>query len=534
MNYCIRKWNHFFTSAMILVFILGLTACADTTMVKKAQFAVYPNQSTRLARLIDNAAFTQSGKAGFRLIQNGMEAYAYLLYLIKTADVSLDLQYWSLHQDKTGQVLIHQLLNAADRGVKIRLLLDDFIANGGNANLFTLAQHPNIQVRLYNPIAKRQWLRPLSLLTHFNKSNRRMHNKVFIADNQVAIVGGRNVGDAYYLAKPSYFYRDLDVMAIGSATQKVSESFDAYWNARWAVPIKKMNKRLILPIVYKNSRSKLRKQFKRFSKSQYWQALKRYQPESTYRNNRQAFIWANYYVFYDPPSKVAGIKKSSNRFLEKIISDRMKQARNNVNIITPYFVPQKFGLRWTRKLKVHGVKLSVLTNSLAANDFSLSHGAYQNYRIRLLKNGVHLYEFSPYALKQKRQSMYWHASPPIARLHAKAVTIDNRYAFIGSVNFTPRSRYLNTEITVFIDSTQITQQLNSSFSQLLGNGNSYKLALRKVENDDEGNEEMDMTTHYQVVWRSLKHQESITDPNAGLFKQFMISVITLLPIEDLL
>jgi len=547
MKFTKMHYRQFIISAvkiqLILMVSFSLFACAnkfdETRSQSEKQYShaiTHANSNkanTTLSKIVNtNKDQTDNSKGGFFLLHEGMDALAAIIYLTKTAEHSLELQYWSLHQDKTGKAVMYHLLKAADRGVRIRILLDDFIARGGNATLNTLASHPNIELKLYNPISKRKWLRTFSLIMRFNRSNRRMHNKVFIADKSVAIVGGRNIGDAYYAAKASYMYRDLGVIAIGPVVKDVSISFDEYWNAKWAVPLSQLNRRLFLGIHYKDKRQQLTDDFLKFQSSSYWHALSKNTISKKIKNSKQYFTWAHYKVIYDPPNKVKGIKKKNKKFLEYQMTRHMAQATDNVKIITPYFVPQRFGLRWTKMLNKKGVKVTILTNSFAANDFSIAHGGYQRYRIKLLKNGVNLYEFRPSAIKQERNKITWFTKKPVARLHAKSIVIDDRYVYIGSVNLTPRSRYLNTEISIRIDSTTIAQQLNQSIAALTSEENSYHLTLRQ-KND---HNEMDFhTENYELTWNANKsNRNSESDPEVSLLKHFTISFLSLLPIEDLL
>jgi len=518
----------------IIACSLALTGCSSQfKKPTKLSYATTQVTETSLAKLIERShSASNSNKGGFHLLHDGMDALAAIIYLTNKAEKSLDLQYWSLHQDNTGKAVIYHLLKAADRGVKVRLLLDDFVARGGNANLATLAQHPNIDVKLYNPISQRKWLRTIALLSSFQRANRRMHNKVFVADNSIAIVGGRNIGDAYYSAKPSYLYRDLGVLAIGSVVKTVSKSFDDYWNAKWAVNIKKLNRRLFLRITYKDTRKELKSHYLKLKHTKYWRALEKLNIANKIKNSNRYFTWANYQVLYDPPNKIRGIKKSNEKFLEHIMTKHMAKAKTNVNIITPYFVPQRFGLKWTKQLKKKGVRVSVLTNSFAANDFSLSHGGYQRYRLNLLKNGVSLYEFKRNSLKKKRSKITWFEKKPVSRLHAKSIIIDNRYLYVGSVNLTPRSRYLNTEISIMIDSEKLSTEMNQTFRRLSSKENAYALSYRKtnsIDEVDDGNEE------YEITWKTNdRTKNSNQEPEVSLLKHLSITLISLLPIEGLL
>ena len=537
MGHLEAKWiNYSHASRLIalLALLLGLSACSgNIRQARPYQEATTDVNHTRLAKILAPTVQAQPrNQGGFMLIQNGMDALRAIIYLSNTAEKSLDLQYWSFHQDKTGKLVLYHLLKAADRGVKVRLLLDDFFASGGNANFNTLAKHPNIEVRLYNPVSRRKWLRSLSMLLNFNKANRRMHNKVFIADNKVAIVGGRNIGDAYYMAKRRFFYRDLDLMMIGSVVQQVSSSFDAYWNAKWAVNIRKVNKRLLLPIAYADTRSRLTQHYKTIRSSRYWQVLQRGDIAKKLSQARQYFVWARYKVLYDPPSKVRSLRKRNKNYIEYAMTRHMMQANSSIRILTPYFIPQRSGMRWIKKMRKKGINVAVLTNSFAANDFSLSHGGYQRYRIALLKAGVQLYEFRRGGVRTTKRNITWFKKKPLSYLHAKSIIIDDRYIYVGSVNYTPRSSYLNTEISIMVDSTILASQLRQTFAKLTTRQNSYSLRLKKVKSwpDDEAGEGEEQT-QYQIVWNASKRT---VDPGVGLLKHLSISLISLLPIENML
>ncbi len=516
--------------AVVLIFSIGtLLACTATVKHVSKRFAVSDVDQTYLATLLAPVTQVQSPtKSGFMLIHNGVDALASIIYLSNVAEKSLDLQYWSFHQDSSGKLVMYHLLKAADRGVRVRLLLDDFFVGGGNANFDTLARHPNIEVKLYNPISRRKWLRSFSMLINFKIANRRMHNKVFIADNRVAIVGGRNVGDAYYMAKKRFFYRDLDLLAIGSVVQEVSASFDAYWNAKWAVDIKKINKRIIFTIIYRNKRRQLVQHYTQMKKSRYWHHLRQSTIVRKLQNADQHFVWAVYKVLYDPPSKVRRFRKRNKHYIEYAMTQHMKQAHSSIKIISPYFVPQWSGMRWIKQLRKKGVDISVLTNSFAANDFSLSHGAYQRYRIELLKSGVKLYEFKRGALKETRKKISWLKKKPASYLHAKSIIIDDRFVYVGSVNYSPRSKRLNTEISIMIDSRVIAAKLKETFATLSNNSNSYQLSLKR---DYQNFEYDDDEKIYQIVWGT---KNRTTEPEVGFLKHLSISLLSLLPIENLL
>ncbi len=514
--------------------VLFVSGCSSSfSKYKSVSYALQDTRGTYLDRRLETVSRSASrdGRGGFYLLDNGIETFAMLNFLIDKAEKSLDLQYWSLHTDKTGRAIAWKLIRAADRGVRVRVLLDDFIAGGGNPMLAALAAHPNIEVRLFNPVSKKKLTRGLAFFTSFRRINRRMHNKVFIADNRVAILGGRNIGDAYYMAKASYMYKDLDVMSVGPVVGEISRSFDVYWNAKWANKLK--SRRYRYNEGPKETSKILKMDYYKLTQSPFWKQLRRFDVKAVFDDPAARFIWADYQVFYDPPEKVKGIKKKNRKFLEWKMIQQMSRAHSDVKIITPYFVPQRFGMRWIKKLTRSRVKVSVITNSFAANDVSVSHGGYQRYRRKLLKYGIDLYEFKPDAIKEERALVNWRDKKPVSRLHAKAIVIDDQYVYIGSVNLTPRSRYMNTEITIMLKSKELAGRVAGMFRRLTSLENSYHVVLEEHGRFADTSEEPGTG----LVWISLQNGRKVRltqEPRVSLLKHLTVTFLNLLPIEDML
>ncbi len=529
----VHTLGHYWLVLLVSLGLLFLSACSSSFSKQKTfSYTLKDTTGTYLDRKLRYAQTRHAeGQAGFYLLDNGMEAFAAINFLIDKAEKSLDLQYWSLHTDKTGKAVAWKLIQAADRGVRVRVLLDDFIAGGGNQVLAALAAHRNIEVRLFNPISKKKLTRGLAFFTSFRRINRRMHNKVFIADNRVAILGGRNIGDAYYMAKASYMYKDLDVMSVGPVVGRIAASFDLYWNAKWANRLKP--RRYSYTEGPAETVKTLQADYRKLRRSLFWKQLGRFHVETIFDAPAKKFIWAEYQVFYDPPQKVKGIKKKNKKFLEWLMIQQMSKARSNVKIITPYFVPQRFGMRWIKKLTKKKVKVSVITNSFAANDVSVSHGGYQRYRRKLLKYGIDLHEFKPDAIKEERALVTWRKKKPVSRLHAKAIVIDDKYVYIGSVNLTPRSRYMNTEITVMLKSEKLAGRVAGLFDQLTSLKNSYHVLL-----EDQGRfADYSEQPGTGLVWISLHNGKKVRftqEPRVSLLKHLTVTFLNLLPIEDML
>ncbi len=521
-------------AALLCGLLLLLPACANRkkTDLRIHSHALEPHTVTALSRALRLRVSRHPGKSGFYLLGNGLETFALLVSLIDRAEKTLDLQYFLFHDDRTGKYMAYKLLQAADRGVRIRLLLDDIFASGQNRFLMLLDAHPNIEVRLFNRISEKKWLRYVRFLVEFMRVNRRMHNKVFVVDNQVAVVGGRNIGDAYYTANERFLFSDLDVLSVGPVVAEVSASFDAYWNTPWAAnlvygPVAKHRDRL------RQDHDRIRRHARAFAGSNYARALARETTGRRLLNGSLRLIWADYKVFYDPPQKVSGLKKKNARFMESIIIDYMERAQTEVRVISPYFVPQRFGMRWIKQLRRRGVKLALVTNSYASNDTRVVHGGYKRYRRKLLKLGVELYELKPTAFKQERKKVPWHKRLPKSTLHIKAVVIDRKYTFVSSVNLSPRSRYMNTEIAILIHGQEMADSMRRLFDRYANLQNSFRVRLVKIDKGpgaEHGGER-------RLVWITRSKGRIVRfeqEPYVWLFQHLGVSFINLLPIEDLL
>ena len=520
--------------AGLLCGLLSLPACTHRKKMdlRIHTYALANAGKTSLGKALQPRVSRHPGKSGFYLLGNGIETFALLISLIDRAEKTLDLQYFLFHYDRTGKYMAYKLLQAADRGVRIRLLLDDIFASNQDRFLALLDAHPNIEVRLFNRISEKKWLRYVRFLVEFMRVNRRMHNKVFVVDNQVAVVGGRNIGDAYYTANKRFLFSDLDVLSVGPVVDEISTSFDTYWNTRWASNLVYSADAQHRAQV-KREHDKLRRHAVDFVKSSYGRALARESIGRRLVNASLRLIWARYKVFYDPPQKVSGLKKKSARFMESIIIDYMERADTDVRVISPYFVPQRFGMRWIKKLRRKGVKLALLTNSYASNDTRVVHGGYKRYRRKLLKLGVELYELKPTAFRQERESVPWYKRLPKSTLHIKAVVVDRKYTFVSSVNLSPRSRYMNTEIAILIYGSEMADAMRRLFARYANLRNSFRVELVKR---DKG-VGMERSVEKRLVWITRNKGRIVRfeqEPYVWLFQHLGVSFINLLPIEDLL
>jgi cardiolipin synthase C len=420
--------------------------------------ALRGTEATRLGRAGEAMLRAHPGANGFHPLPGGVEALLARIVLAEAAERSLDVQYYIWHNDLTGRHFANALLRAADRGVRVRVLLDDVGARANDENLLALAAHANIEIRLFNPVASRTF-RNLGMLTDFSRVNRRMHNKAFVADNQAAILGGRNIGDEYFAAPGEVAFGDLDVLTIGPVVAEVSESFDRFWNAPASYPVSALLGRSS----DRASLDALRAELSTFIDAQRdspYVTQATAQLAEKLAAGTDAFFWGEAHLLYDDPAKIGRAPDDTEGHLLPQFARLGERIRNELLIVSPYFIPGDAGVAWLRGLVKHGVRVTVLTNSLAATDVGAVHAGYQRYREALLEAGVRLYELKPDAVghdRAKRDKS--HSSGSRASLHAKTFVFDRRAVFIGSLNLDPRSIQLNTEIGVVCESASLAEEL---------------------------------------------------------------------------
>ena len=475
---------------------------------------------TRLGRGIGPKVVEHPGQSGIYALPNAHEAFAARVLLARAADRSLDVQYYIWHRDMTGTLLMEALCAAADRGVRVRLLLDDNNTSGLDTILAMLDSHPNIEVRLFNPFVTRK-LRALGYLTDFARLNRRMHNKSFTADNHATIVGGRNVGDEYFGATNDVLFADLDVLAVGPVVDEVSRSFERYWSSGSSHPAARL-----LPAVRSATREELASAARRTESSPEAAAYTQAVRNSTFvRDLTQGTLemeWAVAHAFSDDPAK--GLGKAPP---EGLLTSRLEQVLGppgiDFELISPYFVPTAEGVAWFEDMARRGVKIKVLTNALEATDVPFVHAGYAKRRKALVKAGVKLYEL-------RRSSEAGAGRPPRSQggsgssgssLHAKTCGIDRARVFVGSFNFDPRSAKLNTEMGVVIESARLAQMIDDVFRDRVPI-DSYEVRLSEggglswTECDGE---------------KLIRHER---EPGTPLWKRAFVRFLSVLPIEWLL
>ena len=474
---------------------------------------------TTLEQWIAPPVAANGGRSGFRLLANGLDAFVARATLIEVAERTLDLQYYIFHPDQTGSLVIDRLVAAADRGVRVRVLLDDWgTMDKSDAAVAALDAHPRIEIRLFNPYIHRTGLGQLAeLVTSFTRVNRRMHNKQLIADGAAAVLGGRNIGDEYF-SLGELDFQDVDVLAIGPVAQQSAHSFESYWNSELAVPVD----RLVHADQEKSAaaRRALQQRCEQLADSSYGQALVGSSLATELRSQGPRLHWAQGRIIADPPEKLKQPPGTrSDAFLGGQVSPFARAVRSEMRVVSPYFVPGKDGVGFFGEQRRAGVDVRVLTNSLAATDVWLVHAGYMKYRRPLLQAGVRLYELRPEAAggraaKGARASGIAIGSSR-ASLHAKTFVFDRTSVFIGSVNLDARSLEQNTEVGVLVDSPELAAEVADLFDRWASPTLSY---------------EVTRGAGGRLEWTG----GFTTEPNAGFWRRLGARFFSHLPIESLI
>lgn len=475
-----------------LTLAVALTGCAGLPPRHMAtndhSVAIADYQQTPLAAMTDKA-LPGDARSGFRLMPFGSNAYATRVELAKLAQRSLDVQYYLIKNDDSGYALMRELRDAALRGVRVRLLVDDLYTSGQDDLLLGLASYPNVQVRLFNPFPNGRGsftMRVLSSAWDIRRVNRRMHNKLYIADNAAAIFGGRNIGNEYVMNAPGSNFLDMDVFAAGPVVRDLSRSFDYYWNSDVVYPIEQIaNTTLTVEQLRANFDAKAQGASPPVPVALPVHGMAPSVitmlnlPADLDRNQLGDFLLADARVLFDPVSKTFGKNEIENNIHGTVTEGIVKwfgTAKEQIKMVSPYFVPTENSVKLLKRFRESGVNLELVTNSLAAIDEPWAYFGYRRHLKELLEMGVHVMELSPTLSVTRRR--YGILGSRTVALHMKSAIVDHSEVFIGSMNLDPRSAKLNTELGVIIDSSEMAQQLE----RLSDAGNYYHLRLNPDNN----------------------------------------------------
>lgn len=510
------KLRHLALLGTLIVFagVALLGACTSLPPLQREESAaLLDTAGTRLGRAIAPRAAAHPRLAGVYALPDPVDAFAARMLLADAADVSLDIQYYIWNADTTGILLFDALYRAAQRGVRVRLLLDDNNTPGLDDTLARLDGHPRIEVRLFNPFVVR-WPRWIGYVTDFARINRRMHNKSFTADSQATVIGGRNIGDEYFAAADGVLFADLDVLAVGPVVRDVSEDFDHYWNSASAYPV-----HLLLevpsgtgkpaPLAVRNPAT-----------AAYLAAVRKTAFVTELLGGTLAFEWAPTRMVSDDPAKGLG-QAAPEATLMYQLTQAVGEPQAELDLVSPYFVPTASGVEAFNELAQRGVQIRILINSLEATDVDLVHAGYVRRREPLLRGGVTLFESklqAPVTSSSRRVGPFGSSA---SSLHAKTFAVDRRRIFIGSFNFDPRSANLNTELGFVIDSPVLAWHMAELFETRVP-----EIAYQPR-----------LSADGELFWIEQSHDEAVryeTEPRTTFWQRAFVWFASLLPIEWLL
>ena len=496
---------------MLLHTLISSCASGPINYPRNYSEVITDTRHTALGRAVTQWHKKHPDLSGFYPLLSGNDAFGARLALIDMAEESIDAQYFLMKNDMAGLIFVGKLLEAADRGVRVRFLLDDVFTSVDDEIFLVINQHPNIEMRLFNPVGRGGSFL-LNFLGDFDRANRRMHNKSFTVDNQLSIVGGRNIADEYFELKKSGEFRDFDILGFGPVTGDIANTFDRFWNHELSVPVEAFDsgkkKRDLAQV-----RSEFSKELRREAESVYSRAIESELIQDLF-NDRILLFPAKAEVITDDPEKLLNKISRAHQVLVTRMSEVIDQANEEVIVITPYLIPGKEGIQFWDYITDKGVRVIVLTNSLASNNHIPVHAAYARYRHRLIRAGVDLYEMRVDATEvpEDRDEEAFES----VTLHTKAIMVDRRYLFIGSLNLDPRSIDINTEMGVLVDSSDMSERIVEPFLESL-----TRQSYRVIE-DKNGN----------LRWYGIIDGKKVvenSEPQADTWRRFKAFISRILP-----
>lgn len=525
-------FNHFLAIVLFgfLASCTTLPQYANSPKLYSSAFS-HPEQTALGSHAID-AAKPHHDLSGFYVLNNGLDGFYARAQLIDKAQASLDLQYFIFRQDETGKLLTERLIRAADRGVNIRILVDDGNTVDGDEQLLTLAAHPHIQIRIFNPLRYRghdKFVRLAEMTAHKSHLDYRMHNKLFVADNAVALIGGRNIGDEYFQVDPKSQFGDDDVFTIGPVVKQLSQSFDEYWNSDHAVPAQNIDPKLALVDAFNRFKIQL-VSYRENQEKQKDAVVNRVYSGSKLNSlvtNPTGVTWAGAQLVYDSPDKKdVEDDHLAGSLIYKSVEEAVKSTRSELLVVTPFFIPGSEGMKLFEDLRDRQVSIRVLTNSLESTPQPPAHAGYIHYRRPLLNMGVKLYEIRALlgnargSGESSKLTQYGHYG-----LHAKQYVFDRQRIFLGSMNFDQRSMHLNTEIGLIIHSPELAKQEVERFERLTDPSNSYEVLLKADP----------ATKAESLVWSTKENGKPIeysNEPSRNTQQRIQEDLMTILPLDD--
>jgi putative cardiolipin synthase len=489
----------------------------------------YANQ-TKLGRQFERSARDHDGSSAFRILSTGVDGFLTRAEMINSAERTLDLEYFIFRQDETGQLLTEALLRAADRGVRVRLLIDDADTLEGDEQIAALESHPQIEIRIFNPFVYRghvELFRAVEFAFTASRLDYRMHNKLLVVDNAIALVGGRNIGDQYFQVDPDSQFGDDDVFTAGPIVKQLSDTFDEFWKSAMAIPVEGLatGKQTGAALeAFRETLDEHRDEVKADG-TDYAKRVATGEPLAGMIAGRLPLVWANAQLVYDSPDK----KRVANgemvgRLMHHSVAEAAAAVQSELLLVTPFFIPGKAGMKMFEDLRKRGARVRILTNSLESTPELVAHSGYMHYRVPLLEDGVELYEVRA-LLGNARGSGETSAATRSGNyaLHAKLFVFDRQKLYVGSMNFDQRSRSLNTEIGLIIDSRELAQQTAARFEAIVAPANSYALALRA-----------DTGGSPHLVWRTQENQKAVEydrEPARSDWQRTKVNFLSLMQLD---
>ena len=523
----------------LLVTLAVLEGCASIPpgagYPKTPSTALASPEDTHLGARYDGLAREMSGQSGFRILSTGVDGLLIRVQLIEAAEKTLDLQYFIFRGDETGRLLTDAVLRAADRGVRVRVLVDDGATIAGDEQLMALDAHPNVQIRVFNPFSYRghnNLRRGLEFVFHASRLDYRMHNKLLIVDNAVALIGGRNIGNQYFQIDPNSQFADDDVYSAGPIAAQLSTTFDEFWNSRFAIPAAALDNAgrtaaaLALRRVQASEPAEQHLLMLETNDIHFSALLASGEPLAGIISGQLPLVWAPARVISDSPDK-KNVESGNRRgrLMARSVAEAARAAQSELLMVTPYLVPTKDERQLLHELRQRAVAIRILTNSLVSTPDPIAHSGYVKDRIPLLKDGVELYELRALlgntrgSGQSARVSSFGNYS-----LHAKLFVFDRERLFIGSMNFDQRSKHLNTEIGLMIDSPELALQTVARFDHMVMSANAYAVAWRPSVTGGAGN----------VEWSTAEDGEAVVynrEPARSYWQRLEQTFYSCLPIS---
>ena len=519
--------------AALIVAALG--GCASlppgSDFPRAASSALAHPEKTRLGQQFETAAREHDGNSGFRIIAVGADGFLSRMQMINAAERTLDLQYFIFRGDETGRLLTGAVLHAADRGVRVRVLIDDGETVAGDDQITALEAHPSIEIRIFNPFAYRghsTLFRATEFMFNASRLDYRMHNKLLVVDNAIALIGGRNIGDQYFQIAPGSQFADDDVFAAGPIAQRLSRTFDEFWNNALSIPLEALSGGKPSRMALSEQRVVLHEESRQLKADgiDYVKRVASGEPFNGMISGRLPLVWAHAQLISDSPDK----KKVDSgamvgRLMDRAVASATQAVQSELLMVTPYLIPGDEGMQMFKDLRQRKVRVRILTSSLESSRVLLAQSGYMPYRVPLLEDGVELYEIRS-LLGNARGSGQTAAISRYGNysLHAKMFVFDRQRLFIGSMNFDQRSKHLNTEIGLIIDSPALAQQIIARFEAMVQPANSYTLALRPS----------DVGGAPSLLWRTQEDGQAVeydTEPARDNWQRVKVNVLSLLPLD---